>query len=281
MLIILALRQSLRQIEDIYQSNTLNSAIHLGDQFRQSQVFLEAMHGQAEERLRSTPQSALTRQLYRHIEMLPDGGLALDHRPADLPKRLVGNLTGAGPLPPVGSEREARIHLALSLSPLLATASQRLGNEIAWVYFTGIDNFICLYHWEPSNRFRFSPSLYPSSYWQDALAAHNPKRGTIISSPFNDLAGKGLLITLSRSLYKEGHLVGMLSMDIQLSRLHQQLDELTPKLGDYMLVNQYRQVLASGATNTATPADLLLSSTYLWQQGSLRLILTIPDTPCS
>ncbi|WP_421200084.1 sensor domain-containing diguanylate cyclase [Aeromonas enteropelogenes] len=279
LLIILALRQSLKQIEDVYQSDTLNSAIHLRDQFRQSQVFLEAMHGQAEERLRSTPQSALTRQLYHHIEALPDQGLALDHRPLELPRKLVGNLTGAGPLPPPGSKREARLHLALSLSPLLSTASREFDNEIAWVYFTGVDHFIYLYPWVPSSRFRFSPSLYQSTYWQDALAAHNPERGTIISRPFNDLAGTGQLITLSRPLYQDGHLVGMLSMDIQLSRLHQQLDELIPELGDYMLVNQYRQVLASSAANAVAPADLIPSSTYLWQQGTLRLILAIPDTP--
>ena len=77
LLVGLTLRQSLKQIERLYQSDTLNSAIYLRDQFKQIEVFLEAMRGQAEERLRSDPQSVLTRQLYGHIEALPDG-LALD-----------------------------------------------------------------------------------------------------------------------------------------------------------------------------------------------------------
>ncbi|MEH8101160.1 hypothetical protein Q7I19_08075 [Aeromonas veronii] len=99
LLIGLTLRQSLKQIERLYQSDTLNSAIYLRDRFKQTEVFLEAMRGQAEERLRSDPQSVLTRQLYRHIEALPEG-LALDKLPGDLPAGLAGNLTGDGPLPP-------------------------------------------------------------------------------------------------------------------------------------------------------------------------------------
>ncbi|MDD1844482.1 hypothetical protein LZT27_07755 [Aeromonas veronii] len=116
LLIGLTLRQSLKQIERLYQSDTLNSAIYLRDRFKQTEVFLEAMRGQAEERLRSDPRSVLTRQLYRHIEVLPEG-LALDKLPGDLPAGLAGNLTGDGPLPPPGSAREAQLHLALASLP--------------------------------------------------------------------------------------------------------------------------------------------------------------------
>jgi diguanylate cyclase len=75
LLIGLTLRQNLKQIESLYLSDTLNSAIHLQDQFQRTDTFLEAMRGQAEERLRSDPQSALTRQLYSYIQQLPDQGL--------------------------------------------------------------------------------------------------------------------------------------------------------------------------------------------------------------
>ncbi len=236
------------------------------------------MRGQAEERLRSDPQSVLTRQLYGHIEALPDG-LALDTLPANLPAGLAGNLTGEGPLPLPGSEREARIHLALSLSPLLATASQRLGNEIAWVYFTGIDNFIYLYPWQPSSRFRFYPSIYRKSFWQDALAATNPDKKTVLSRPYDDFIGLGPMVTMSQPLYKDGTLVGMISMDVLLARLQQQLDKLTPALGEYLLLNQYHQVLASSAQQPVLPQNPEPTGEYQWRQGACQLTLAIPDTP--
>lgn len=278
LLIGLTLRQSLKQIERLYQSDTLNSAIYLRDRFKQTEVFLEAMRGQAEERLRSDPQSVLTRQLYRHIEALPEG-LALDKLPGDFPAGLAGNLTGDGPLPPPGSAREAQLHLALSLSPLLSTASQRLGSEIAWAYFTGVDNFIYLYPWIPSSQFRFARSIYDKHYWQDALMSPNPSRDTILSRPYEDFAGLGTMVTMSQPLYKDGSLVGMISMDILLSRLQSQLNQLAPALGEYLLLNQYHQVLASSAHQPVVPQDPEPTDEYQWQQGALQLTMAIPDTP--
>ncbi|MFB2865296.1 diguanylate cyclase [Aeromonas sp. MdU4] len=279
LLIGLTLRQNLKQIENLYQSDTLNSAIHLRDQFKKIEVFLEAMRGQAEERLRSDPQSTLTRQLYRQIQQQPDKGLVLDTLPANLPAGLAGNLTGAGPLPPPGSEREARIHLALSLSPLLGTASQHLGKEIAWVYFTGVDDFIYLYPWLPSSQFQFSSSVYDKHYWQDAVMSPNPTKTTILSRPYEDFAGLGTMVTMSQPLYKDGALVGMISMDVLLARLQQQLEQLTPALGEYLLLNQYHQVLASSVREPVIPGDLAPSRQYRWRQGALQLTLAIPDTP--
>ncbi|MBL0544716.1 diguanylate cyclase [Aeromonas jandaei] len=278
LLVGLTLQQSLKHIEDLYRSDTLNSAIRLRDQFKQSETFLEAMRGQAEERLRSDPQSVLTRQLYRHIEE-NSGGLALDHPPADLPAGLVGNLTGLGPIPPRGSEREARIHLALSLSPLLSTASQRLGKEIAWVYFTGVDNFLYLYPWHASSQYRFSSSIYTHLYWQDALAANNPANSTVLSRPYEDFAGLGTMVTMSQPLYKEGKLVGMISMDLLLSRLHQQLRELTPDLGGYLLINQYDQVLACSDSDPHPQPNLVPGDHYQWRQGAFQLTQALNDTP--
>ncbi|MCE9849591.1 diguanylate cyclase [Aeromonas allosaccharophila] len=278
LLVGLTLRQSLKQIERLYQSDTLNSAIYLRDQFKQIEVFLEAMRGQAEERLRSDPQSVLTRQLYGHIEALPDG-LALDTLPANLPAGLAGNLTGTGPLPPPGSEREARMHLALSLSPLLATASEHLAKEIAWVYFIGVDNFIYLYPWQPSSRFRFYPALYQKYFWQDALTTRTPDKGTVLSRPYEDFLGLGTMITMSQPLYKDGTLVGMISMDVLLARLQQQLNQLTPALGEYLLLNQYHQVLASSARQPVIPQDPAPTGEYRWRQGRLQLTMAIPDTP--
>ncbi|MGL4251374.1 MAG: sensor domain-containing diguanylate cyclase [Aeromonas sp.] len=278
LLIGLTVKHNLKQIEQLYQSNTLNSAIYLSDRFKQTEVFLDAIRSQAEERLLCDPQSSLTRLLYRHIETQPEG-LALDRLPTDLPKGLVGNLTGTGPLPPPGSEREARIHMALSLSPLLANASQRLDKEIAWTYFTGIDNFIYLYPWQPSSQFRFYPAIYRESFWQDTLKTNNPDKKTVLSRPYEDFIGRGQMITMSQPLYKEGTLIGMINMDVLLAQLQQQLEQLSPALGEYLLLNQYHQVLASSKPYPVVPQDQDPTSEYQWRQGSLQLVVAIPDTP--
>ncbi|CAD7523526.1 hypothetical protein OR606_16175 [Aeromonas hydrophila] len=64
LLLAITLKLTLTQVTDHYQSDTLSTASRLKSQFQQMETFLEAMRGQAEERLRSNPQSALTQQLY-------------------------------------------------------------------------------------------------------------------------------------------------------------------------------------------------------------------------
>ena len=88
LLLAITLKLTLTQVTDHYQSDTLSTASRLKSQFQQMETFLEAMRGQAEERLRSNPQSALTQQLYGALRENGDQGFALDRVPANLPKGL-------------------------------------------------------------------------------------------------------------------------------------------------------------------------------------------------
>ncbi|WP_234915144.1 GGDEF domain-containing protein [Aeromonas veronii] len=87
------------------------------------------------------------------------------------------------------------------------------------------------------------------------------------------------MVTMSQPLYKDGSLVGMISMDILLSRLQSQLNQLAPALGEYLLLNQYHQVLASSARHPVVPQDSEPTDEYQWRQGALLLTMAIPDTP--
>ena len=280
LLLLLALQHALRQITELNRRDVINAAAQLSSQHQRMEAFLEAMRGQAEERLRSNPQSALSRQLYPALQADSSGNLSLDRIPVDLPPALIGNLTGLGPLPATGSEREARIHLALSLSPLLATASKLLDKAVAWIYFTSTDNFIYLYPWVPSNQFRFDPGIYHKSYWQEALTRHPPAEHATLSRPYQDFAGKGQMITLSQPITQIGQIIGLLSIDIEIATLEQTLRRLSPQSGTLFLVNQHRQILASSQSGTAPPLKQEASrADYHWQQGAFQLVHPVPDTP--
>lgn len=279
-LLVLSLQHSFRQITELNKRDTIGTAAELRSQYQRIDTFLEAMRGQAEERLRSDPQSALTRQLYRALHADPALGVTLDRVPVDLPPGLVGNLTGQGPLPAPGSEREARFHLALSLSPLLSTAAQLLSKEVAWLYFTGVDNFIYLYPWVPSRQFRFGAAIYQKSYWQDALARGASIRQATLSRPYLDFAGQGEMITLSQPILHAQKVVGVLSIDILLSHLEQALRHPGPQTGTLFLANSHRQILARSQPGTAPP---LIpgepQDEYHWQRGAFQLSHPIPGTP--
>ncbi|MGV2701917.1 UNVERIFIED_CONTAM: diguanylate cyclase [Aeromonas salmonicida] len=279
LLLALTFHQTLKQVTELNERDTLNMAARLRSQFQQMETVLEAMRGQAEERLRSNPQSALTRQLYQALRTDPELGFSLDKVPANLPAGLSGNLTGLGRLPAPGSEREARLHLALSLSPLLSTSSKLLGDKVAWLYFTGVDDFIYLYPWIPSSEFRFHRAIYLKSYWQDALKQQNPSQRAIVSRPYEDFAGEGQMISLSQPIVKDQVLVGVISIDVLLERLDRLLHESTPAIGTLFLVNQHQQILASSAQGADfVPKFQTDRHGYQWRQGALQLVQAIPDT---
>jgi len=110
LLLAITLKLTLTQVTDHYQSDTLSTASRLKSQFQQMETFLEAMRGQAEERLRSNPQSALTQQLYGALRENGDQGFALDKVPANLPKGLTG--------PAAGPRQPARRQAAPGAEPL-------------------------------------------------------------------------------------------------------------------------------------------------------------------
>ncbi|WP_429069226.1 sensor domain-containing diguanylate cyclase [Aeromonas dhakensis] len=279
LLLAITLKLTLTQVTDHYQSDTLSTASRLKSQFQQMETFLEAMRGQAEERLRSNPQSALTLQLYGALRENGDQVFALDRVPADLPKGLSGNLTGLGSLPAPGSERAARLHLALSLSPLLSTASKLLGDKVGWIYFTGVDDFLYLYPWVPSSQFHFQRSIYLKSYWQDALKQKEKSLRATVSRPYEDFAGAGQMITLSQPIVKDQVLVGVISIDVLLSRLEQLLRESTPGIGTLFLVNQHQQILASSVKEAGLrPKPMATQAGYRWLQGAFQFQYAIPDT---
>lgn len=279
LLLVLSLLHTFNQITDVNSRDTHHMAAELRSQFQEMEAFLESMRGQAEERLRSHPQSILSRHLYQSLRVDGERQIALDQVPADLPPALIGNLTGLGPLPAPGSEREDLFHLALSLSPLLSTASKLLDGEVAWIYFTGIDNFIYLYPWVPSSRFHFDPAIYDKPFWQDVLTQQSPRLHVSLSRPYQDFAGRGQMITLSQPIVKGQKVAGLLSIDILLEKLDQALQHPAPQLGTSFLVNQHGQVLArSQPGETPQRFNVDQGSDYQWQQGAFQLTQAIPDT---
>lgn len=280
LLLFLSLQHTLRQITDLNKRDTIATAGELRSQFQEMEAFLESMRGQAEERLRSHPQSILSRHLYEALRVDGAQRINLDRVPADLPPALIGNLTGLGPLPAPDSERENTIHLALSLSPLLSTASKLLDQEVAWIYFTGTDNFIYLYPWVPSQQFHFDPAIYQKSYWQDMLSQQSQTSHAILSRPYQDFAGRGMMITLSQPIKTAQKVVGLLSIDILLEHLESALQQPPPQLGTLFLINQHRQILARSQPGSAPPQRHgEEQDDYHWQQGAFQLVHAIPDTP--
>lgn len=92
------------------------------------------------------------------------------------------------------------------------------------------------------------------------------------------------MITLSQPIVKDQVLVGVISIDVLLSRLEQLLRESTPGIGTLFLVNQHQQILASSVKEAGLrPKPMATQAGYRWHQerfSSSTPFLT-PSSSCS
>ncbi len=87
------------------------------------------------------------------------------------------------------------------------------------------------------------------------------------------------MITLSQPIVKDQVLVGVISIDVLLSRLEQLLRESTPEMGTLFLVNQHQQILASSVKEAdLRPKPMATQAGYRWHQGAFQFQYAIPDT---
>ena len=56
LLLLLALQHAFHQVTELNKRDTINAATHFSSQYQRMEAFLEAMRGQAEERLRTDPE---------------------------------------------------------------------------------------------------------------------------------------------------------------------------------------------------------------------------------
>jgi diguanylate cyclase (GGDEF)-like protein len=130
----------------------------------------------------------------------------------------VGNLTGLGEIPDEDSELAREINMALSLSPIFEQIILNNTN-LPWVYYTSASRFAYLYPRVPVQEFFFSDRLLETEFFRVASPSQNPSRRLVYSSLYEDEAGAGLMVTLSKPLYAGERFLGVLSIDLGISSL--------------------------------------------------------------
>lgn len=178
----------------------------------------------------------------------------------------VGNLTGTGHLEK-NPEMAENINLALLYNPHFKTFYDSLPG-IAWVYYTGREGFIMMYPWISSDDFSFSPALYDAPFYRIGLPENNPSRVRRWTPPYMDVAGKGLMVTLSKPLYSNDVLRGVVSVDVTLRTLSDRMD---PRYHSFM-VNENGQILAANALPSGWNKKVMTLEAYAGKEKSDHLI---------
>jgi len=130
----------------------------------------------------------------------------------------IGNLTGFGEIPIHGSPLAREMDMALSLSPAFEQIIKN-NNTLPWVYYTSIHKFIYIYPRVSVDEFFYKDVLLETEFFVIAKPENNPERKLVWSSPYEDQAGAGQMVTVSYPIYENDQFLGVLSIDVLSSYL--------------------------------------------------------------
>ena len=232
---------------------------------------VEMLRHQAEALLGESSTSFAARRLFAGLKPSRDfAGYALDSIPRGVDPSRVGNLTGAGEIPPVESGAGREILMALTLNPLLEATHAQLPHA-AWVYYTSANHFIAIQPWAPSRAFHWSEDVLSLDFYKRGDPAQNPERKVFWTDPYRDLAGKGMMATVGEPVYDpSGRFRGTIGLDLTLGTMTHLLSQGDFGLARALLVTDQDHVIADSATNGVPPNALANLADLLRETAALK-----------
>ena len=208
--------------------------------------FVDFMRKQMELNVQLAAQSRLAHPQADMLINYPEYGVwALNEHLEDgtvLPKSK-GAITGLGDINKLSADVRHEINAALALE--LDIGSEMSNDlEFVWAYYTSQHGFVLLAPSVSVRDFHFTNMLFSKPFWVPAIPENNRQRKTVISDLYDDAGGKGLMISISAPVYQGDLFKGVVSLDIGLDKLRQDL-QIGSVAGDSYLVDEEWKLIAS------------------------------------
>lgn len=183
---------------------------------------------------------------YQRADQAEAGNLAFQALPVQnlwiqSPMGAEGDTSGRGDLPLSPALRrevwaaqamDAQIRAALEFDP-----------DVVWLYYVSANGFIYLAPHVPANGFHFDPVLYQQRFWLEAAPSANPSRRMILAGPYEDLGGRGWVLTFVSPVYDGANFLGVTALDLHTDTL-QELTNVGDAAGESMLISENDRLIA-------------------------------------
>lgn len=156
---------------------------------------------------------------------------------------LYPNLTGHGRLVK-GKAILREMQISLDLMAYFKVA-RKLNKDFAWIYYISKNKFLTMYPYIASSKYVWHYENSFKDVWQLALPKNNPNKALFFTPLYVDGAGKGLMTTIGKPVYKNDEFRGTLDIDFTVSVLSQFLDRHNLQDGIYILVNEKSEIIAA------------------------------------
>jgi signal transduction histidine kinase len=206
----------------------------------------------------------------------------LDRIQPPLTTECVGNLTGLGQLQDRDSTFYRELYMALDLTPDFRAISGTI-KDAAWVYYTSAAEFINIYPWVSSSKFKFSKELYTHEFFSLGSPEKNPEKKVFWTEVYVDEYGKGLMTTCAAPIYDQDRFLGTVAIDLTVDFLNTIVKKFHPQTGKMLLVNDRGQILAhpslvssadkqTKSLEAALPEDLRRSLPNIMEINENRIV---------
>ena len=155
-------------------------------------------------------------------------------------EKLMGSLTGLGPIPVEGEEK-VELNLVLDMNEFFVKYYE-LFPDVAWLYYTSENDFINIFPWISSDEYRYSKQIKRIEFYTSATPENNPLRERVWTPVYLDSAGKGLMVTLSAPIYRNDTFKGVVSLDLTNAWLNEKIES---EYESYLLDKDYTVLATS------------------------------------
>ena len=204
-------------------------------------VLLNLMQSDAEAFLINPRSKGST--LYENVSSIGGNQYGLDTIPMPYEKVDAANLTGDGDILTLLPKVKDEIEMAFTLNSAFKSISQSIPNA-AWVYYTSKNHFINIYPWVHSSEFKFSSELYEKDFYTLGVPEKNPDKIIFWTPIYLDEAGKGMMVTAAKPVYRQKEFLGTLAIDFTLGELADYVKGFRQGKGQLFMVNSYGQLIA-------------------------------------
>ncbi|PJZ57403.1 sensor domain-containing diguanylate cyclase [Leptospira barantonii] len=156
-----------------------------------------------------------------------------------------GTLTAVGSISEINTSLLKEIEAALSLRGQFESLTEKQ-SEVVWAYYLSKQKFLYITPKFKDENYYFTEELYTGPFWTQANPEANPTGRQIITDLYEDLAGKGLMITVSEPVYVKGKFIGVASIDIGLDAMRRILDS-GDCIGESMLIDENGKIVAKSS----------------------------------
>lgn len=191
---------------------------------------------------------------------MKDNYFHLDNLPPDANKEEVGNITGFGKIEDLTAERKSQLSATLLLNPLFDNLKREVPNLALAYYISTYKDFMLLYPFIPSDKFRFKKSTADrmDSVFANVYPKANSDRKQVWTPAYIDATGLGMMVSSALPIYKGNQHIGILAIDLTLDSLKSIIKRSQRKYGEIFVVNAHNQLLAHPKLVSSSDKDLKL-----------------------